>query len=152
MCPCSAWRSQSGHHPVFLETGLPNVWEVKCVVRHDQGINKDQRIGPKNKEKEVCGDPGTKEQIKPRRVLECRNRKTRPLSPSLPHVVTINEFQVLLSSITCLPSYPIGRRYLPYSSPHPVYVPHAISKWPTRPLSHSLYPGYKSGLRTLHSH
>ena len=28
--------------------------------------------------------------------------------PSLPHVVTINGFQVLLSSITCLPSYPIG--------------------------------------------
>ena len=25
-------------------------------------------------------DPKTKEQIKPRRVLECRNRKTRPLS------------------------------------------------------------------------
>ena len=36
--------------------------------------------------------------------------------PSLPHVVTINLFQVLLSSITCLPSCPIGRRYLPYSS------------------------------------
>ena len=32
--------------------------------------------------------------------------------------------------------------------PHPVYMPHPISKWPTRPLSHSLYPGYKSGLRT----
>ena len=32
---------------------------------------------------------------------------------------------------------------------HPVYVPHPISKRPTRPLSHSLCPGYKSGLRTL---
>ena len=31
--------------------------------------------------------------------------------------------------------------------PHPIYVSHPISKWPTRPLSHSLYPGYKSGLR-----
>ena len=27
-----------------------------------------------------CGNPRTKEEIKPRRVLECRNRKTRPLS------------------------------------------------------------------------
>ena len=27
-------------------------------------------------------------------------------------------------------------------------MPHPISKWPARPLSHSLYPGYKSGLRT----
>ena len=36
--------------------------------------------------------------------------------------------------------------------PHPVYMPHPISKWPTRPLSHSLYPGYKSGLRTPVQH
>ena len=68
--------------------------------------------------------------------------------PSLPHVATINGFQVLPSSITCLPSYPIGRRYLPYASPHPGYLPHPISKWPAKPLSHSLYPGYKSVLRT----
>ena len=27
-------------------------------------------------------------------------------------------------------------------------MPHPISKWPARPLSHSLYPGYKSRLRT----
>ena len=87
--------------------------------------------------------------MKPRRVLECRNGKTRSLCPSLPNVVTINGFQVLLRTITSFPSYPIGRRYVPYSSPlHPVYVPHPISKWPARLLSHSLYPGYKSGLRT----
>ena len=36
------------------------------------------------------GDPRMKEQIKPRRVLECRNGKTRPYHPSLPYVVTIN--------------------------------------------------------------
>ena len=35
----------------------------------------------------------------------------------IPNSITVNEFQVLLTSITCLPSYPIGRRYLPYSSP-----------------------------------
>ena len=27
-------------------------------------------------------------------------------------------------------------------------MPHPISKWPEGPLSHSLYPGYESGLRT----
>ena len=64
-----------------------------------------------------------------------------------PHVVTINKFQVLLSSIICLPSYPIGRRYLPYSSPTQ-YKRLIKSAWPTRPLSCSLYPGCKNGLRT----
>ena len=29
---------------------------------------------------------------------------------------------------------------------------HPISKWPTRPLSRSLYPGYKGGLRTPVQH
>ena len=75
--------------------------------------------------------------------------KPDPYHPSLPYVVTINGFSVLLSSITCLPSYPIGRRYLPYSSFHPGYLPHPINKWSARPLSHSLYPAYKSGPRTL---
>ena len=51
-----------------------------------------------------------------------------------------------------LPSYPIGRRYLSYSSPHPIYMPHPISKWPARPPSRSVYPGYKSGLRTPVQH
>ena len=32
--------------------------------------------------------------------------------------------------------------------PHPGYVFHPISKWCAKPLSHYLYPGYKSGLRT----
>ena len=50
-----------------------------------------------------------------------QERKTRSLCPSLPHVVTINGFQVLLRAITCFPSYPIGRRYFPYSPP-----PHLI--------------------------
>ena len=48
--------------------------------------------------------------------------------PFLPHVVTINGFQVLLSSITYLPSDRIGRRYSAYSLPQPVYMPHPISK------------------------
>ena len=87
--------------------------------------------------------------MKLRRVLKCRNGKNRSLCPFLPHVVTINGFQVLLRTITSFPSYPIGRRYVPYSSSlHPVYVPHSISKLRARPLSHRLYPGYKSGRRT----
>ena len=36
--------------------------------------------------------------------MECRNREPDPDHPSLPHGVTTNGFQVLLSSITCLPS------------------------------------------------
>ena len=44
--------------------------------------------------------------------------KQGPHRPSQPCVVTVNGFQVLLNSITCLPSYPIGRRYLPYSFLH----------------------------------
>ena len=39
----------------------------------------------------VCvGDPRTNEQIKPRSVLECKNRKTRPLWSFPLHTVTIN--------------------------------------------------------------
>ena len=45
--------------------------------------------------------------------------KPDPYRPSLPHVVTINGFQVLLSNITYLPSYPIGRRYLCPTVPPP---------------------------------
>ena len=41
--------------------------------------------------------------------------------------------------------------WLIWSDPHPVYMPHPVSKWPTRHLSHSLYlyPGYKCGLRNV---
>ena len=49
-------------------------------------------------------------------MQEQQQQKSDPYHPSLPYVVTINGFQVLLSSITCLPSYPI-RRCLPYSFP-----------------------------------
>ena len=110
------------------------------MVRREQGIKRGQRIGPKRGEE--CGDPRTKEQIKPRRVCNTGTEKPRLFCPSLPHVLTINGFQ---SSITCLPSYSIKRRHLPHSSPYTVYMPHPISKRPTISLSHSLDPGYKSG-------
>ena len=45
--------------------------------------------------------------------------KPDPYRPSLPHGVTINGFQVLLSNITYLPAYPIGRRYLCPTVPPP---------------------------------
>ena len=76
-----------------------------------------------------CGVPRTKEQKKNKNGLRMQEqKKPDPYCPSLPHVITVKGFQVLLSSIACLPSYPKGRRYLPYSSPPPVYVPHPISK------------------------
>ena len=74
--------------------------------------------------------------------------------PSLPHVVTINGLQVLLISITCLHSYPIERGYLPYSPPTQPPSIHASShqQMTRKTPSHSLHPGYKSGLRTPIQH
>ena len=112
-CPCTAWQSQSGHHPLSPETGFSNAWEGKELVQHDQGIKRGKRIGPKNKEREESGDP--------------RSKKQYNLSPLLWH----------------------GEKVFALLFPHPVYLPHPISKWPARPLSQSLYPGYKSGRRTL---
>ena len=63
------------------------------------------------------GNPRIEREMKPRTVSECRNGKTRPWCPSLPRGVAPNGFQVLLSSVACLPSCPVGRSYLPYSSP-----------------------------------
>ena len=47
-----------------------------------------------------------KKQIKPKGFWNARMEKSDPYHPSLPYIVTINGFQVLLSSITCLSSYP----------------------------------------------
>ena len=70
--------------------------------------------------------------------------KPDPYCPSLPHVVTINGFQILLSSIACLPSYSTGRKYLPYSPRPPPSIRASSNQQMTRktpiPL---LYPGYK---------
>ena len=55
--------------------------------------------------------------MKPRRVLEAGAERPDLWCPSRPHAVTVNGYQVLLTSVTCLPSYPTGRRHLPYSSP-----------------------------------
>ena len=67
--------------------------------------------------------------------------KPDPYHPSLPHVVTTNSYNLS-------PLLPYRQKVFALLFPHPVYVPHPISKWPARPVSHSLYPGYKSGLRT----
>ena len=71
----------------------------------------------------LCGDPGTKEQIKPRRVLECRDAKTRPLLSFPPPCCNYS-----WNSITCLPSYPRRRTCLIQSAndlkdPIPLLVP-----------------------------
>ena len=63
---------------LILGSQMPEKGNRK-IVRHEQGIKRSQRTGPENKESEECGDPRTKEQIKPRTVLVCRNRKNRPL-------------------------------------------------------------------------
>ena len=92
-----------------------------------------------------------KEQMKPRRVLEWRNRKFRPLLSFLPvpNVVTINEFQILLTSINCLPSFSmLGEGIYFTLSPQPIYLPYPISKWPIRSISCSLHPGYQNESRT----
>ena len=81
--------------------------------------------------------------------MECRNGKTRPLSPSLPRAVTVNGFQVILSSVTCLPSCPTGRRYLPYSSTPPPSICASSNQQVTRKTPVSLLvPGCKTGPRT----
>ena len=56
-----------------------------------------------------CPKDEKTEKINRKRALECRNGKNKTLTihPSL-MLLTINEFQALLSSITCLHSYPIS--------------------------------------------
>ena len=56
---------------------------------------------------EECGVPRMKEQKKKNTkegLGKQERKKLDPYCPSLPHVVTIIEFQVLLSSVTRLPS------------------------------------------------
>ena len=145
---CTAWRNQSCHRPFFFETGFPNAWEGKEVdidmSRASKGA-KELALNIKRGRNVLTQERKSRENQGGSR--NAGTEKPAPYRPSLPHAETINGFQVLLSSITSLPSYPIGRRYLAYSFPEPVYVPHPISKWPARPLSHSLYAGCKSGVK-----
>ena len=53
--------------PLRLGSQMPEKGN-RQIVRHEQGIKRGQRIGPKIKEREEYGDPRTKEQIKPKRV------------------------------------------------------------------------------------
>ena len=76
-----------------------------------------------------------------------KQKRPDPSCPSLRPVVTVNGFQVLLSSISCLPSYPTGKRYLPYSSPTQYMCLTQSANDPQDP-SHSVHPGYRSGPRT----
>ena len=47
-------------------------------------------------------------------------KKSDPYHPSLPYIATINGFQVLLSSITYLPSYPTQGEDICLTFPEPV--------------------------------
>ena len=69
--------------------------------------------------------------------------KPDPYRPSLPSAITI------MKEYNPSPRPPHREKVSALLFPDPVYMPPPISKWPARPLSHSLYPGYKSGLRTL---
>ena len=54
-----------------------------------------------------------------------------------------------LDRLQSMGSQRVGHNWVTsFHFPQPGYMPHPISKWPARPRSHSLYPGYKSGLRT----
>ena len=66
---------------------------------------------------ESCGVSKMKKQKKTKGLEMQGCPKPDPYYPSHPYVITSKEFQVLLSSITCLPSYLIGIRYLPYFAP-----------------------------------
>ena len=90
---------------------------------------------------------GERTEGKPRKVLECRSTKARPLPSFPPPGVTVNGFQVLRSSISCLLSYPTGRRYLPYSSPTQYTCLTQSANDPQDP-SRSVYPGCRRGPRS----
>ena len=84
------------------------------------------------------GDPRVTGQVKPRGPWSA-GIESRPLS-SLPPPCCSNWW--------ISPLLPPREKVLALFFPQPVYVPHPVSKWPARPLSLSLYPGYKCGLRT----
>ena len=68
--------------------------------------------------------------------MQERKNQTLIIFPS-PHVVTINRFQVLLSSITCLPSYPISQFSSVTQSCPTLYDPMDCST-PGLPVHHRL--------------
>ena len=73
--------------------------------------------------------------------------KPEPYGPSLPHIVAINGFQGLLSSITSVPSYPPQGEGICLALPPPGIRASSYQQMTCKTPAHSLYPGYKSGLR-----
>ena len=74
--------------------------------------------------------------------------KLDPYHHSLPHVVTINGFQVLLSNITCLSSYPTKGEGICLTLFPPSIRASSNQQMTQRTPIPLLYPGYKSGLKT----
>ena len=91
-----SWRTQ-----VYYASGPRGVNTPSSELQNKGGLQFSYR--------HVVTQEGKSRQL--RRVLECRNGKTRPFSSFPPLINGWN-------CITCLPSYPLGRRYLPYSSAH----------------------------------
>ena len=100
--------------PLFLWDWVPKCLrrEISRSLEMSRVAKGAKELGLKIKrEREECDNPRTKEQIEPRRVLEGGNGKTRPFSSFPPP-----RCNYWWNSVTCLPSYPIGRRCLPCSS------------------------------------
>ena len=89
-----------------------------------------------------------KKQIKPKGFWNARMEKSDPYHPSLPYIVTINGFQVLLSSITCLSSYPTKWEGICLTLPPPSIRASSNQQTAHKTPILLLYPGYRSGLRT----
>ena len=81
------------------------------------------------------------------RVLEYRNGKPRPLSSFPPPGCNYQRISGPPEQYDLSPLLPYREEVFAYSSSHPVYMPHPISKWSARPLSHSLYPGLRTPIQ-----
>ena len=80
--------------------------------------------------------------------LGMQDWKIRPLSSFPPPCCNYYRISGPPEQYNLSPLLPHREKAFAFLSPHAVYVPHPISKWPGRPLSHSLCPRYKSELRT----
>ena len=76
--------------------------------------------------------------------LGMHEQKQQTLTPSLPHAVTVPGAHNLPP---LRPQTPDGGGIRSTLAPSSMHAS-SSQQWPARPLCHSLYPGYKSGLRT----
>ena len=133
---------KAGHNLVTEQQHFDIKTGHKNVVSH----------GQKNRKKQTDKQTkNTKESLGMQKQKKKKTKKNRLLSSFPPpccnhYLISGPSEQYNLSPLR------LRRRHLPYSSPHPVYVPHLISKWTVRTLSCFLYPGYKNGPRSPVQH